>query len=800
MPDTPSPDAGGEAIDQGPEADDDVVIDLEPEADDVVIDPEPDDDDDVVIDPEPDDDDDVVIDPEPEAGGHPVLDRVLRAEDHATAALEALDDLEGDGEWEAIGELVHTILEEPGRELTAAERAELCFRGGAAAETTSDEDGAQELFQQALAADPGHQATLLSIANLHYRRGELEQAEKTYRTLLARHRDDLDPASRAGAYYRLARIRMDEVGDRDRARAVVEKALSSLPSHPAARRLLIDLHRADGNWEKVVAHERRLCDFEEDPSHRYAGLLKAGDTAAEHLPDSDAAERLYLDAAEASPTEAEPWQRLARLHRGRRDAPSAVRALARLAALPGAPLEDRAGWHVEMARLYRDALEDGEAAVACFGQALDFDPTLLDAFGECEELLVAEADWLALEQHHRRMLARLGRDGAAEVRAVLWRNLAELYSSRLDDPERALLAAEAVCDLAPGDRAAFALAEQLMEGRKDLDFDRVRRLHRRFLALEPRRLESVRALRRVELRAGRADAAWLLCDRLAESGDIQPDEEAYLENLRRPTLPPMARTLTDDLWHNHLLHPDAVCPVAHLLGLVGQAVLPLYAREPKRFGVKKRKTLIDPHGPLLFSRVLSDVSVALGLPEPPDAHKVRKHEGMSIAPASPPLLLVGADMLSGRSHRELAFVVARTVALFRADFLPTVYVPEETLPWLVRCIVGRYAPSLSVERDKAADSVERVLERELADDAELRTVALRIAEEGEVALDVSGYLRGIRRTCDRVGLLFSEDLAMSARQTQEAGHDDLLAFAIADDYLALREALGIAYRIDDEAG
>jgi len=736
--------------------------------------------------------------PSPEAASEP-LARVLEAEDRVVAALEEIDALEANGDCEAVGPIVTAVLEEPGREVLAAERAELCFRGGAAAEASNDEETAQELFEAALTAEPGHQAALLSVANLLYRRGELEQAEKTYRTLLARHRDDLDPASRAEAYYRLARIRIDEVGDKQRARAVVEKALSSLPSHRAARRLLIDLHRADENWEKVVAHERRLLDFEEDTQSRYEALLAVADTAAEHLADEDVAERFFLDAAALRPQAPAPWERLLTYYLTREDRTAAIRALTRLTTLTGAGPAARGAWYAQMARLYRDDLDDVESAVACFQQSLDLDPSQVDVFGECEELLEADEDWLALEQHHRRMLARLGRSGSPKVRAALWKNLAELYRTRLEDPDQALLAAEAVCDLQPNDLSSYLLAEELMGTRDDLDPDRVRSLHRRMLGLDPERLDSIRALRRVELRVGRVDAAWLFCARLAEAGDIQPDEEAYLENLRRPGLPQVERPLTDELWFRYLIHADARTNVAHLLSLALPALLSLYARESKHFGAKKRHR-IDPHGPLLFARVLLEVASSLGMPEPPSAYQSKKRQGISVAPASPPIVLVGSEMLSGRSHREIAFELARTLALFRADFLPTVYVPEETLPWLVRCIVGRYSPELAVARDPAAEAVERALERDLdqREQAELKAVALRIADVGESALDTGGYLHGVAATRDRVGLLFGEDLTAAIETVAAERRPGLVGFAISEEYVALRDALGIAHRVQDD--
>ncbi len=283
--------------------------------------------------------------------------------DPVESLFAELDGYEGDGEWSAVISSIAKTLEDPPRDVTADERAELLFRLGAANEMEGDEIAARNAWDDALTADPGHRRALLASGNLLFRRGELEAAEKTYRTLLARHRNDLDPGGAAEAYYRLAKIRIEEVGDRDRARSVVEKALNAQPAHLAARRLLIDLHRAAGNWEKVIAHERRLLDFEEDDAVRFAALLSLGDKVREQLDDVDQAEVHYAEAADLRPEDPGPLRRLYDLHSEAKRTQATLRDMARLAALPELSSRKRAGWYSIMARTYRDELQDAETQV-----------------------------------------------------------------------------------------------------------------------------------------------------------------------------------------------------------------------------------------------------------------------------------------------------------------------------------------------------------------------------------------------------------------------------------------------------
>ncbi len=720
-------------------------------------------------------------------------------EDPYESLVARLDGLEEDGEWGVVTKAVEAALEGMPRDLTADERAELLFRLGAAREIEGAEDGAREAWEEALSADPGHRRTLLASGNLLFRLGELEAAEKTYRTLLARHRDDLEPGGAAEAYYRLAKIRIEEVGDRDRARAVVEKALNAQPSHLAARRLLIDLHRAADNWEKVIAHERRLLDFEEDDSVRFSALLSLGDTARERLSDMDQAELYYNEAAALRPDDPAPLRRLYDLHNEGGRTQATLRDLARLAGLPGLSGRKRAGWYALMARIYRDELQDGETAIACYNQALDLDSSDLDPFEECNRIHVAHDDWAGAEQHHARMLRRLGRDGSAELRAGLWRNLADIYEQRLGDVDKALTAAEQVVDLRRLDPEAYRVVERLVADRTDLDAGRMRRFHRKFLAIEPRRISSLRALRRVELRDRRPDSAWWLCHRLSVEGDLETDEEAFLENLRRPGLPQAASPLSEELFVRRVRHPDVDPSVERLLALVGPALMAVYSKEPRKVGIR-RKSLIAADSSLLFVRALSDLALIMGMPDAPNAHQVKSRKGLTVGSTSPPVLLVGQDMLSGKGHRELGFAIGRSLARFRPAFLAALYVPDESLPWVIRTVIGMADPAAAKPTDSAGVALWRAIDEHVpADDRrDLDQVARQLAQDGgDAGVDAARLGRGIESTCDRVGLLLSEDLQTAVDAIPEERLSDLLTFAISEDHLALREALGIAHTFDD---
>ena len=75
----------------------------------------------------------------------------------------------------------------------------------------------------------------------------------------------------------------------------------------------------------------------------------------------------------------------------------------------------------------------------------------------------------------------------------------------------------------------------------------------------------------------------------------------------------------------------------------------------------------------------------------------------------------------------------------------------------------------------------------------------RIVAGSQATLNLARYARGLARTADRVGLLLCNDLATAVRIVMAAGapgaENDLIDFALSDEYLAAREALGLSVSV-----
>src|SRR5262249_60892670 len=93
-----------------------------------------------------------------------------------------------------------------------------------------------------------------------------------------------------------------------------------------------------------------------------------------------------------------------------------------------------------MAQLYRDKEGDQDRAVELFNEALDLNPTFLEAFERINKILTTQKDWKALERAFRKMLRRLSTANAEnkDLEFNLWHNLGLIYRDRLGDINSAI--------------------------------------------------------------------------------------------------------------------------------------------------------------------------------------------------------------------------------------------------------------------------------------------------------------------------------------------------------------------------
>jgi tetratricopeptide (TPR) repeat protein len=174
------------------------------------------------------------------AGAVAALERAVRLAPNDRESLMSLCDMyvtAGRSE-EAIAVLEKLIASYGGRR--AKEVAVLEHRLGQAHEAMGRAEEALKHYDNAFKIDLTSVAVLRDLGRLCLARGDLDRAQKTYRALLLQKLGDEQGITKSEVYYRLGEISAKQ-GDKVKAKAMLERAISEGGQYPPAKALLEQL-------------------------------------------------------------------------------------------------------------------------------------------------------------------------------------------------------------------------------------------------------------------------------------------------------------------------------------------------------------------------------------------------------------------------------------------------------------------------------------------------------------------------------------------------------------------------------
>lgn len=463
--------------------------------------------------------------------------------------------------------------------------------------------------------------------------------------------------------------------------------------------------------------------------------------------------------------------------------------------------------------LCRDHLAAIDRAVDYFERALDCyfaDGERPDAERRLAQLrplhaldaIHAEAgDARAREACYLRMIDRLPPDEPLLPRVL--DALGELYRSCLRQPAKAIAAFEAAARLEPGRRERRALLAELHLAAGPSSVDRAIRHHRTILADDPRDAASLRALRALYTEAGEYDKAWCVCAAMAYLGCASDEEQRYYETYQATGALRGVAPLDGRSW-SLVRHRDQDPRVGEILATVAREVAWLTARPHRHFGLVRKRRRDTNGDQLALTRVLEDVARTLGVALP-DLYLQPDEPGELLLANTcerrwcVPSLVARADALRGRRGRELGFIAGRALTLLRDEQVIRLAAPTADE------LRGIFAAALALAGEGAASSpLATRLAQRLSIEARVRLVdAVARAGHAPHEIDPAAWRAGAELTAERMGFVFCGDVGVAARTRVRGAPatpgtalgrriDELLRYAVSEDYFALRAHLGVA--------
>jgi tetratricopeptide (TPR) repeat protein len=591
-----------------------------------------------------------------------------------------------------------------------------------------------------------------------------------------------------------------------------ETALRLDPNHRRAREQLAALRDRMGDAAGALEHKKRLAEAVASPEDRHKLLVEMARAERDVMKNPAAALEMLEEARELKPEDRSILSDMLDLYTERKQWLPASEILLSLAENEEPPA--RARYLVAAANILHYELSESEQALEMYEKALDDDPSDLKTFERMDKILTARHDYKEQARAYRRMIKRVGTATDAQKKAtllLLWRGLAEILRTRLQDQESAIAAYEVCVQLDPdatAEREALAeLCEQSPDGLRQAVEQRTGLLEKSDdgAAL----VRQLRALRRMYHAAGLWDRVYNVCAALTVLQAADDEERGFYEQVAGGSLAMAQAALTEEVWQKVIYDPAEDRRLSLLFSCVAPVVALGRSQEAKAFGLKDRQRLEPSGDPSGVARLFEFGAGVLSISPPPsvylnpdyvgDAEVINLRELMGAGSA----VMISPNIVSGRVEKDVAFIVGRTLALTRPDHLVlsrhvVASVPELTA--IVHAAFKLCQPSAPVPNPGMYEPYVNLFKKALPPQAlePLSSLVPWLIENWRT-LNLEGWRLGAERTADRAGLLLCGDLGAAVRvihSTRGAGAGmavlDLVRWSVSEGHLGLRELLGLA--------
>lgn len=765
-----------------------------------------------------------------------LYERVLKLDpDHVEAGQRVADRLVTAKRWDDALPVLE-MLARQAEGLDPLERSRREAQLGNAYEALHRYEKAARHFRLAVESDPESLDASIGLANVLMAEAKVhegsEQAtemwtevERRYRDLLARHRTNIADGQVAEIWYRLGAASR-ALGEDKKAETSFRRALEKDPLHENTLEAMVELGGARGDWRMVADAKRAQVDAlakrDGTDNNRAKLFEEIGDIWRERLKDVASATDAYLEGLKVAPASRVLLHKLLESFTDQRQWRRAVETLDQLSALEDSP-ERRARFHYTAAVIARDEVRDQELAVDKFHAALDDNPLTPKAFEAVDALLTERKDWKNLARAYRRQLKRLGEDAPTEKLLELWTRLGDICADHLGDTEAATEAYQVACELAPDDIARHEqLADLYLEAGESRRVEAIQELQF-LLAHAPDRVELYKALANLYRAEHELDKAFCVAQALVFLGAASTEERMLYEKFRPRSFTPAPRRLTEELWQKSIIHPREDKAVGAIFASTLGALAAGTAQPITAFGLTPDSRTDLDRDPHPVSRVIKYVAGVLAIDPAPMVWLQEQGDGLRVANTVGlgaerqklvPSLLVGAPVLGKGDERELAFEVGKRMAYLRTERFVTLAVG--TLPKLEAAFAAAVLASGArvTAHDGKPFSPDSDEAKKLASQLQRQVPGPLLEQVGELSTKLTGrvgnglissWRAATDLTANRVGFILANDFEVAAKGIATEGASlssmsvkerlrELLAYAVSEQYFAVRRHLGLHVR------
>ncbi|MFH1130880.1 MAG: hypothetical protein V1754_06060, partial [Pseudomonadota bacterium] len=383
----------------------------------------------------------------------------------------------------------------------------------------------------------------------------------------------------------------------------------------------------------------------------------------------------------------------------------------------------------------------------------------------------------------------------------------EIYRTRLKDFESAIASFEVASHMDPENLQRHEiLAELYLFGGLD-KAEKAIAEHQILIQKAPSKFDSYTALQKIYMDTKQYDKAWCLCAALSFLKKADPAEQQFFQQYRQRGLVRATHKIDNETWQRFIYHSSIDQYISAIFAAVSNVIGSLTARPHKHFKLKRKDRRDFNKDQLLFSKVFSYVTSVVNVGQADLFLKPDQPVGLQIVHTTEaPSFIVGADLLQGRSEKELAFAIAKQLTYLRPEhFMAAVFGAAAPLRTVFLSALSACNPQFSVPEAEKAE-VEKILKqmRGRLHASQVEQLSLIVNEflktQGEI--DLKKWLGGVEMTATRAGLILCNDLEVAARMVStepavvgtlpaKEKIKQLVLYGVSEEYFSVRSRLGL---------
>ncbi|HJL15429.1 MAG TPA: protein kinase [Sandaracinaceae bacterium LLY-WYZ-13_1] len=732
------------------------------------------------------------------------FEKALELDPTCTPAARGLGDMAFErSDWEETVRYYEPLLARTS-EMAADVARDVSVRCGDAFRKLEQYDKAQRAYLNAKAFARDDREVLERVAEVTFDMGAPDEAAELYRDLIDQFGSDLVGGDKGRVLWRFGES-LRQAEDRDAARKALNEAAELMPDDPAPLTSLKKLYEDEGKWDEVVRTLRRRMEAAGD-DERFDLLVEAGDVLMQKVGDKAKASKSYVAALEIKGDDRNLLTKLMAVYSESKDWSRLVEVILRIAELVDDPAQLAKYYHTAAAISHFE-LNRLEEASDYYEQALEHDASMLKSFEGLVTALNSQADWDRLEEVYRNRLKRLGEDADPKDRAHLWDQLGELLLHRLEQKSDAMEALEEAQKLDPGNRRRAEQLAEVYSSEPKRYFQKAVRVHGDLLSINPYRIESYQALRKLYTEAKKPDESWCACQALTVLKNAEPDEESFFKKHRTREPAAATETMSKKDWGELLVHPDQDPLLTDIFATIAPAVIATRSQPLSRFDLDASQKIDPANDEAAMARTLHYASGVTGIDLPDVFYREDDPGGLSFVFSDPPGIGLGKGALAKSPPKALAFVAGRHLSYLRAGHYLRMLVPTGSglRAWLLAAIktaVGHFP--VPKELAGSVDEHLGAFKQHLPGPQQerLRSLVQKLLQAAP-ELDLKKWVAAVDLTADRVGFVLANDLELAtavvkaspeeaAGVAQKERLKELQIYSVSEPYLTLRHHLGIA--------